>query len=61
MGIVINEFEVLAAPRPQNGRDARDAQGGGDAEGEGASRPDPAELRCAMRELDRRALRAWAD
>lgn len=60
MGIVINEFEVLAAPRPQNGRDARDAQGSG-AEGEGAARPDPAELRCAMRELDRRALRAWAD
>lgn len=60
MGIVINEFEVLAAPRPQNPREASGAAATG-AEGEGAARPDPAEVRCAMRELDRRALRAWAD
>jgi hypothetical protein len=60
MGIVVNEFEVLAAPRPQA---ARDAAGGSptDAEGGGATRPDPSEVRCALRELDRRALRAWAD
>lgn len=60
MGIVINEFEVLAAPRPQNARDAQGASGAG-AEGEGAARPDPADVRCALRELDRRALRVWAD
>lgn len=60
MGIVINEFEVLAASRPQN---TREASGGGatGAEGEGAAKPDPAEIRCALRELDRRALRVWAD
>ena len=60
MGIVINEFEVLAAPRAQSTREASGGAATG-AEGEGATRPDPAELRCAMRELDRRALRAWAD
>jgi hypothetical protein len=60
MGIVINEFEVLAAPRPQNTREASSGAAPG-AEGEGAAKPDPADLRCVMRELDRRALRVFAD
>lgn len=60
MGIVINEFEVLAAPRPQNTREASGGAATG-AEGEGAAKPDPADVRCTLRELDRRALRAWAD
>ena len=60
MGIVINEFEVVATPRPQNTRDAQGGSAAG-AEGEGAAKPDPADVRCAIRELDRRALRAWAD
>ena len=57
MGVVINDFEVLPAPRAAQPRDAKpDAQ----AEGDASAKPDPRDVETALRELDRRALRVSA-
>jgi hypothetical protein len=54
MGVVINEFEVLAEPQP-----AAKQEGGG-AEAETPQKLDPQELRAAQRQLEYSASRVWA-
>ena len=56
MGVVINDFEVLADNRsaPQ-----REATSGAQAEGDGGGKPDPRDVVVALRDIDRRALRVW--
>jgi hypothetical protein len=57
MGVVINDFEVLHEPRPAAQREAR--EGTGDDGGK-PTKPEPAALAPVLRELQLRALRAWA-
>ncbi|MGO1068739.1 hypothetical protein [Lysobacter sp. CA199] len=54
MGVVINEFEVLAEPPAP----ARQDQAG--SEGEAPQKLDPHDLQIAQRQLERSALRLWA-
>ncbi|MGO4259043.1 hypothetical protein [Lysobacter sp. TAB13] len=54
MGVVINEFEVLAEPQ----RAAKADEAG--KEGEAPAKIDLHDLQVAQRELERCALRLWA-
>lgn len=57
MGVVINDFEVLHEPRPAVQRDSREGSGESTAK---PAAPEPAALAPVLRELQQRALRAWA-
>jgi hypothetical protein len=54
MGVVINEFEVLAEPQRSGKQDEASK------EGEAPPKLDRHDLQVAQRELERNALRLWA-
>ncbi|MGJ7900924.1 hypothetical protein [Lysobacter sp. 1R34A] len=57
MAVVINEFEVLAEPRPA----ARsDGNTGAKSEGEPPEKLEPRDVHTALRQIDQQSLRVWA-
>ena len=58
MPIVIDDFQVEAAPPPQQKRGASDDVGGGS--GGGGKEPDAEEIERAFRTQAERAERVWA-
>ena len=59
MPIVIDDFQVEAAPSPQQKRGGDDAAGG-DGNGGGGKQPEPEEIERAFRAQAERAERVWA-
>lgn len=57
MAVVINEFEVLAEPRPAA---KSDANSGAKSEGEAPEKLEPRDVQSALRHIDQQSLRVWA-
>lgn len=57
MAVVINEFEVLAEPRPAA---KSDANSGAKSEGEAPEKLEPRDAQMALRYIDQQSLRVWA-